>query len=366
LLVALIVVTALVAVGVIAVSATAIRSQRRDAADREALAAALADGDLAAVEGLVASRPGLFDTDDRLDAGTDDEVELNARGYGIVAVDLDGDREYVLGLDDDVEAILVTPDGSAERARSGLFVTDDGEHRLALVGEPDTAVELALHGVAERELDVYGDPVEGEITFPGEVVDHPFTVSAGQHYIVEAPDGHGLESSLTDLDGNVVETYVDDYGDTRFVAEETADLRLRIEATTSDAVGPYEAHVWEVAWYSASYGDEGDAAFLDLAVEPGVIRPQWDPARRSLSFCVWVREDIELELTVQGDNPARGWELFSYDEAGEQDDFVHHPDILRSTLRFSRTGADFTKCFDLVPDEFGSGSASVTLSGNPV
>lgn len=336
-------------------------------ADQEDLAAAVADGDGAAVTALLEDRPSLVDAD--AEPQPTDEVvavDLGPGPVGSAQVDLDPDVEYSVVLAGDsagAELVLVGPDGEAVDLGASLTPTAEGVHTLLATAEGTDVVEVSLRPVRTEAYDF--EPTTYEIAEPGDIVELTMEIAADELYDVIFT-GTGVVGTIFDAEDQVVlELDPADESEIRFSSGSDTTYRLRIEGEDAQATGSAEVDIIALAHWTAFAGEEGDEFYLESETEPAVVEPRLDPARNVLTFCLYLRPGLEFRLDFVPTTAGATWDLDIFDDeaaraAGTPSDTFTN--VEAAGIDVAASDVDREPCYDLRPTSDITSGVDVQIS----
>lgn len=215
--------------------------------------------------------PELAEPTASLSAGTATEVELNDAGYAVATFEATAGEPFTISselpedVDDELQAFLVTPDGTYQSAFDLVEPEESGEY-LVVVGKdgfsPGTAT-VRLGRVSRRELAV-GTTAPGKIERAGDIIEYAVDLEADTDYVItfDQPD---LSLSVIDPDGLALD--LTDVGDdtSSFTSEEAGTYALRVDGGADEATGSFRITLEEQQPFVLGNGTSAEAAGAILA-----------------------------------------------------------------------------------------------------
>ncbi len=280
--------------------------------------------------------------------GSPTEVDLNEAGYAVVTLDVEAGQGFTIsteledGVDDELQAFLVTPDGEYESAFSLVEPDESGQYVLVLAKDgfsPSTA-SVRVSPLVRRDL-VVGEAASGGIGQPGDIVEYSVDLEADAAYelMFNVPD---LSYSVIDPDGRALDLIELDEGRASLVTDQAGTYGVRVDGGVEEATGSFRVNVVEVPPFVLGNGSSaeatgmilapGDSQFIDFTVQGGA----------EVAIDV-VPDDGAFDPVFLVGDPATNTELARFDSGGpgEPESVSFAPDEA-TTYRLEVQGADDT------------------------
>ncbi|WCO65165.1 hypothetical protein PO878_11715 [Iamia majanohamensis] len=230
--------------------------------------------------------PELAEPTGSVAVGSPTDVELNDAGYAVLTLEATAGEAFTVSaelpddVDDELQAFLVAPDGSALSAFDLVDPEESGEY-LLVVGKDGFSAGTATvrtSRLVRRDLTV-GEAASGGLGQPGDVVEYAVDLEADATYrlVYNQPD---LLYSVVDPDGLSLElTEGDEDGTATFTTDEAGTHAVRVESGSDATTGAFRVNVVEVPPFVLGNGTSaeasgevlapGDSQFIDLTVQGG-------------------------------------------------------------------------------------------------